>query len=180
MMIGKSETEDVGPEDLLDSKRMDRCYNWAIQNNLDPHEVAEEDVPASFMPLEKVTQEQPYQIHLRADRYLEHAAINPGVMFDGREVADLLRGMKRVYAQVIHDVRVQGHEIEQTLGKALGYPWFKDDQKNFPGSTEADGVCVGDHVPESLAAEAATRIRSLEQQVERLSKIVCSLGGALC
>lgn len=53
------------------------------------------------------------------------------------------------------------HELEQLLGRALGYPWFKDDQVNFPGSTEADGVCVGEHVPESIAAEAAARIESM-------------------
>lgn len=53
-------------------------------------------------------------------------------------------------------------EIEQALGRALRYPRFCDDQKNFPGSTDADGVCVGDHVAESLADEAANRIRELE------------------
>ena len=49
----------------------------------------------------------------------------------------------------------QNQEIEQTCGKALGYPWFKDDQKNFPGATEADGVCVGEHVAETIVAELA-------------------------
>lgn len=52
-------------------------------------------------------------------------------------------------------------EISQTLGKALGYPWFKDDQKNFPEATEENGVCVGDHVAETLAREAAKRIAYL-------------------
>ena len=51
------------------------------------------------------------------------------------------------------------NEVEQTLGKALGYPYYSDDQKNFPGTTEADGVCVGDHVPESLLAEAASKLK---------------------
>jgi hypothetical protein len=52
-------------------------------------------------------------------------------------------------------------EIEQILGKALGYPWYKDDQKNFPGATEADGVCIGDHVAVTIAMEAADRITKL-------------------
>jgi hypothetical protein len=52
-------------------------------------------------------------------------------------------------------------EIEQILGKALGYPWYKDDQKNFPGTTEADGVCIGDHVAVTIAMEAADRITKL-------------------
>jgi hypothetical protein len=51
----------------------------------------------------------------------------------------------------------------QSLGKALGYPWFKDDQKNFPGATEADGVCVGEHVAESVAEEAARALKRWEE-----------------
>ena len=50
-------------------------------------------------------------------------------------------------------------EICQTLGAALGYPRYVDDPTNFPDATEADGVCVGDHVAETLAVEAAERIR---------------------
>ena len=53
-------------------------------------------------------------------------------------------------------------EICQTLGQVLGYPWFKDDQKNFPGAAAEHGVCVGDHVCETIAMEAADRIRKLE------------------
>lgn len=49
----------------------------------------------------------------------------------------------------------ESDEIGQILGKVLGYPWYKDDLANFPGATEADGVCVSEHVAASLAAEAA-------------------------
>lgn len=56
-------------------------------------------------------------------------------------------------------------DICQTLGKALGYPWYKDDQKNFPGATKEDGVCVGDHVAETLAIEAADKIVRLKNAV---------------
>jgi hypothetical protein len=55
-------------------------------------------------------------------------------------------------------VQSEDREVEQILGKALGYPWFKDDQKNFPGATEANGVCVGEHVPVTLAMEAAKQL----------------------
>ncbi|WZO97291.1 hypothetical protein EP7_004316 [Isosphaeraceae bacterium EP7] len=55
-------------------------------------------------------------------------------------------------------------EVCQTLGKALGYPWFKDDQKNFPGADETHGVCVGEHVAETIAEAAAKRIAELEEQ----------------
>lgn len=58
-------------------------------------------------------------------------------------------------------------EVCQTLGKVLGYPWFKDDQKNFSGATEADGVCVGEHVAESIATEAADVITRLQSKCIR-------------
>lgn len=63
----------------------------------------------------------------------------------------------------------QNESICQTLGAVLGYPRFCDDQKTFPGATEADGVCVGDHVAESLADEAAdliNRLRSVQAMDE--------------
>lgn len=55
-------------------------------------------------------------------------------------------------------------KIEQILGKALGYPWYKDDPKNFPNATEADGVCVGDNTAWSLAMEAADKIKELKKR----------------
>jgi hypothetical protein len=57
-------------------------------------------------------------------------------------------------------------EVCQRLGKALGYPWFKDDQENFTGATEESGVCTGEHVAESIAAEAARRIGNLEAELD--------------
>src|ERR1700690_2134406 len=51
----------------------------------------------------------------------------------------------------------------QSLGKALGYPWFKDDQKNFPGADDEAGVCIGDHVAESIADEAAKCIAEQDE-----------------
>jgi hypothetical protein len=66
-------------------------------------------------------------------------------------------------------------EVCQRLGKALGYPWFKDDQENFPGATEESGVCTGEHVAESIAAEAARRIGNLEAERDRLRRLVAYL-----
>lgn len=68
---------------------------------------------------------------------------------------------ERVRTQV--EIEKIDREVVQTLGKALHYPWFKDDQKNSPGATEADGVAVGDHVAETLSVEAAKRIAKLEE-----------------
>lgn len=66
-------------------------------------------------------------------------------------------------------------EVCQSLGKALGYPWFKDDQANFHGSTETDGVCVGDHVAESIADEAARRLTQAERQRDELRKALVAI-----
>lgn len=64
----------------------------------------------------------------------------------------------------------QNDEIGQILGAALGYPRYCDDQQNFPGSTAADGVCVGEHTAESLAAEAAEAIAERDDLRRRLAE----------
>ena len=64
----------------------------------------------------------------------------------------------------------QNTEIEQTCGKVLDYPWYKNDQKNFPGSTEVDGVCVGEHIAETIASELARKYTGLEKRIKRLEE----------
>lgn len=55
------------------------------------------------------------------------------------------------------------YEIEQLLGKALGYPAYRDDPKNFPNvKSDDDSVCVGEHTPVTLAMEAQGKIATLE------------------
>lgn len=73
------------------------------------------------------------------------------------------------------------HEVDQVLGKALGYPWYKDDQENFPGATEADGVCTGEHCAETIIYEAADTIRKLRQAVADANAALekCSMGHIL-
>lgn len=78
--------------------------------------------------------------------------------------------------QLVAGVAKADAAVCQTLGKALGYPWYKDDQKNFPGATEDNGVCVGEHVPETLAMEAARR---LEQCVAALRQVRAAVDAAL-
>lgn len=68
--------------------------------------------------------------------------------------------------QAIEGWSKDSDEIEQVLGKVLGYPWYKDDPENFPDATEADGVFVGEHVPASIAAEAATKIKALQAKLK--------------
>lgn len=69
----------------------------------------------------------------------------------------------------------QNEEVCQILGKALDYPWFKDDQKNFPGATEVNGVCVGEHVAETIAESAASTIVALSSRLEAAEKILSNL-----
>lgn len=79
------------------------------------------------------------------------------------------------FRNVVHLVRLQAEQdterrideitaaearMEQLLAQALGcFPWYKDDQDNFPDATEDDGVCVGDLVLEDLAQMAASWIK---------------------
>ena len=60
----------------------------------------------------------------------------------------------------------QQAEISQILGRALNYPKFSDDQKNFPGAT-GDDVCVGDRVAESLSEESAKVIVALRERAAK-------------
>lgn len=91
--------------------------------------------------------------------YIVDAVLDGGLGPDYREaivsnVLDELEPIKQAFAK-------QDHEICQILGKALGYPKFADDQKNFPGAT-GDDVCVGEHTAETIAAEAAKKIDKLQ------------------
>lgn len=90
--------------------------------------------------------------------------LTPFPMVPVAAVADLLAEN----ARLIQGARSQADEVMQTLGKVLGYPWFKDDQTNFPGATEADGICPGDHIAETMAAEAAEAIARLTREVEEV------------
>ncbi len=75
---------------------------------------------------------------------------------------------ERMAQRAEHALAHQSNEIEQILGKALGYPWYKDDGKSWPEATEADGVCVGDHDAASLAMEAIGRIVTAEAELATL------------
>lgn len=70
---------------------------------------------------------------------------------------------RRIFEKIltIQAMRQELHEIEQILGRALGYPRFCDDRENFPGTTDADGVATGDHTAVTLAMEAAKLIESV-------------------
>ncbi len=93
------------------------------------------------------------------------------VFADVREAADEIERLRLGYTTL-------NSEVCQRLGKALGYPWFKDDQENFPGATEDSGVCTGDHVAETIAAEAARRIGNLEAERDRMREALREIAWA--
>jgi hypothetical protein len=89
-----------------------------------------------------------------------------GTVWQETKIAKLKAEIER-YEHIRKAVQKDDHTIEQALGKALGYPWFVKDPKNFPDATEEDGVCVGEHVPATIAIEAAERIMKLEAELAK-------------
>ena len=67
--------------------------------------------------------------------------------------------------RVIEKYKKESEEIEQILGKALGYPLYIDDPETFPNATKDDGVCVGIETAWSLAMGAAQTITALEDKL---------------
>ena len=70
------------------------------------------------------------------------------------------------------------NRVAQILGKALGRPWFKDDQTNFPGATESDGVILVEEDAESLAVVAAGRLEALAAERDAAVGRVAALEAA--
>ncbi len=87
------------------------------------------------------------------------------------QIASAIKKQLAAKDRLIAGLTKECHEVEQVLGKALGYPWYSNDQKNFPGATEADGVCLGEHVARTIAAEAASKLAVLAADRDRLAQI---------
>jgi hypothetical protein len=67
-----------------------------------------------------------------------------------------------------HQQRIVVDACQQAAGKALGYPWFKDDQRNFPGASDENGVCIGEHVEETIVEELAGAYSNLGERIKAL------------
>jgi hypothetical protein len=83
----------------------------------------------------------------------------------GNQGSDLSPGdpVQRNAAWLLRMLRRDSDEIEQICGQALGYPWYKDDQANFPGATTDNGVCIGEHVSVTIVAELANAYKALKR-----------------
>lgn len=82
----------------------------------------------------------------------------------------------------INGRRQECHEVEQLLGRALGYPLINhtvcQDCHPVTGCTcGSPQVCVGEHAPATIAAEAAARVRELEAAC---SALTLRLDNAVC
>lgn len=97
--------------------------------------------------------------------FLALRAVFPGRTPDESQRPDMVSDIAELITEEFKPIKQlvaeQNHEIEQILGKALGYPKYVDDQKNFPDAT-GDEVCVGEHTAETIATEAAAKIEKLK------------------
>jgi hypothetical protein len=81
-----------------------------------------------------------------------------------RRIADeivMLRAAREAAERRFAGACTELHEVQQVCGKALGYPRYCDDRDNFPGATEADGVCPGEHSGVTIAGELAERLATV-------------------
>lgn len=88
----------------------------------------------------------------------------------------LLHELEEVERELIGR-RKECEEVEQTLGKALGYPPYPVlngmDYSQIPASKtnaqDSPWVNIGDHVPGTIAEESAQRIAKLEREADWLA-----------
>ncbi len=83
----------------------------------------------------------------------------------GKQQSQRVAELEETNAGLRYEMTTTDHNVCQCLGHALNYPRYADDQANFPGATDADGVCVGEHVAETIAIEAVEEIERLRTEL---------------
>lgn len=97
-------------------------------------------------------------------------AIHSGTEYEAEVTFSALCLAQEEIARLRTELTQCKRELEncgQAAGKALGYPWFKDDQKNFPGATEDNGVCIGEHTSATIVEELADNFARLQAERDR-------------
>lgn len=87
---------------------------------------------------------------------------------DRYDDADEIDRLRAENARLKHAAAAQNAKIEQTLGRALGYPLLDASVSD----TDDGDVCVGDHVAETLAVEMAAAYTALRAELERVRPVV--------
>ena len=118
--------------------------------------------------------DKPSEAAIRAAAEIETASVaigNKVISKRGMEaIINATMEPKRQQYETLKDACIKTeHEIQQIAGKALGYPRYADDQKNFPGAT-GDDVFVGEHVATTITAELAQRYTSLKEAARQMAK----------
>ncbi len=79
--------------------------------------------------------------------------------------------LKEQVRHLEHAGAQEGYDVEQALGKALHYPLL------YPHVSKVDDgtVCVGEHVPATIAQEAANKIVAMEQRLTQAQAELAAL-----
>lgn len=87
-------------------------------------------------------------------------------------VPEAIESMAREIERLRTACATQNYNIEQTLGKALGYPRYGD-LSGPTGDHEADDeVFTGEHIAETLAMEAVKEIERLRAEIDKLTDML--------
>src|SRR5688572_4699140 len=87
---------------------------------------------------------------------------------ESEELKSRAEALEKKHGELVQACARQEDEIQQTLAQALeGFPWYKDDQVNFPGATVENGVCVGEYTAADLAQVAAAEIKRLREKLAK-------------
>lgn len=82
---------------------------------------------------------------------------------------NLTLGAAKWLVRVIRQYQKDNDEVVQEVGKTLLYPWYKNDQVNFPGSTIEDGVCTGEHVSVTIVKELIDAYQKVQVEASDLT-----------
>ena len=144
----------------------DRIRTALAEELVRQREALGEGTPYVWLPEDGDTSGARVDGYLDLGLLVERVVDAAGVSAEALKLTLLEEAHQRLREAAIREAR----EIDQTLGRALGFPRYADDPVNFPGATDADGVCTGEHVPATLAQGAADEIARLRTGLDRVRR----------